>query len=945
LITPIDDKTLRHLAHIVDSSDDAIVSKDLNGIILTWNPAAERMFGYTQAEAVGQSIRMIIPADRQDEEDFVIGRIRAGEAVRHYETVRQRKGGAQIPIALTVSPIFDDNGNVIGASKIARDISARKQGDLATRRLAAVVESSDDAIVAKDLNSTILTWNAAAERMFGYSASEAIGQSIRIIIPADRQGEEDTVMARIRAGESVRHYDTIRRRKDGTLIPISLTVSPIRDEHGAVIGASKIARDMSARKDADLVARRLAAIVDSSDDAIVSKDLNSIIKSWNRAAERMFGYTASEAIGKSIRMIIPPDLQAEEDTVLERLRSGAMIDHYETRRVRKDGRELLISLTVSPIIDDSGQVVGASKIARDVTERARLLRVAQEQAAVTEKLRDVGLALASSLDRVTIAQTVVDVAADLTHAAFGGFFYNVVNRQSGDSHVFYALAGAPKNLPRRLGRASADTAFEADLPAGCLIRVDDLENDARVDRNAPQIAALGAQGRIRSYLAVPVRTGSGDVIGCLALAHPTAGYFNEDHARLAGGVAAWAAIALENARLYQEVREADRLKDEFLAVLSHELRTPLNAIVGYARLLRGGMLTGEKATSGMETLERNARALTQIVDDVLDISRIVSGKIRLDVQPVELPLVVHNAIATVQPAADAKALRIHTIIDPRVGPVSGDPDRLQQVVWNLLSNAVKFTPKAGRIQVRVERVNSHIEIVVSDTGNGIRADFLPYVFERFRQADAGTTRKTGGLGLGLSIVRHIVEMHGGTVHAASEGEGKGATFRVRLPMMIVHEQSVRETREHPRTSTSKPLTALDRLTGIRVLAIDDEEDALGLLRDVLQQAGADVITVPSAVAALDRINEIQPDAIVVDLGMPEMDGFQFISELRKSDNRAVRDIPAAALTAFARSEDRTKALQSGFEMHLSKPVDPGELVASVATLVRRGRANGTSNRA
>jgi signal transduction histidine kinase/CheY-like chemotaxis protein len=440
---------------------------------------------------------------------------------------------------------------------------------------------------------------------------------------------------------------------------------------------------------------------------------------------------------------------------------------------------------------------------------------------------------------------------------------------------------------------------------------------------------------VRSYLAVPVKAASDEVLGGLFFGHSQVGVFTENDEQLAVGIAAWASVALENARLYKAAREADRLKDEFLAVLSHELRTPLNAIVGYSRLLHGGILSGEKAARGLETLERNASALTQIVEDILDVSRIVSGKIRLDVQPVELPLVVHNAIATVQPAADAKAIRVQTIIDPRVGPVSGDPNRLQQVMWNLLSNAVKFTPKNGRVQVRVERVNSHIEIVVSDTGIGIRPDFLPHVFERFRQADAGFTRQTAGLGLGLSIVRHIVEMHGGSVQVVSDGEGKGTTFRVRLPLMIVHDATIREPREHPRTEKQTPLTGLKNLTGIRVMAIDDDEDALGLLRVVLEAAGADVVTLSSAADALKRVSDVKPDALVVDLGMPQIDGFDFITRIRASADAEVREIPAAALTAFARSGDRTKALDSGFEMHLAKPVDPGELVASVATLVRR----------
>jgi CheY-like chemotaxis protein len=379
------------------------------------------------------------------------------------------------------------------------------------------------------------------------------------------------------------------------------------------------------------------------------------------------------------------------------------------------------------------------------------------------------------------------------------------------------------------------------------------------------------------------------------------------------------------------------MKDEFLAVLSHELRTPLNAIVGYARLLRGGVLAAEKAERGLEVLERNAAALTQIVEDVLDVSRIVAGKIRLDVQPVELPLVIHNAVSTIQPAADAKNVHVHTIVDPRVGPVSGDPDRLLQVVWNLLNNAVKFTPKNGRVQVRLERANSHVEIIVSDTGIGISADFLPYVFDRFRQGEGGMTRKAGGLGLGLAIVRHIIEMHGGTVEAASPGHGEGATFRVRLPLMIVHPETAGTPREHPRATRQQPLGQLADLSGVRVLAVDDEEDALTLLRVVLEAAGATVTTVASPVAAIERIAAVGPDVLIVDLGMPEMDGFDLIGRIRASEDPRVRDVPAAALTAFARSEDRTRALRTGFEMHLAKPVDPGELVASVATLVRRNR--------
>ena len=806
---------------------------------------------------------------------------------------------------------------------------------VSVRHLARVVESSDDAIVSKDLNGIITSWNRAAERMFGYSAEEAVGQSIRMIIPEDRQSEEDMVLARIRAGQAVTHFETIRCRKDRTLIPITLTVSPIHDETGRVIGASKIARDRTESARAAVAGNRLAAIVESSDDAIISKDLNGIITSWNDAAERMFGYTAAEAIGRSVRLLIPQDLQSEEDVVLAKIRAGEKIDHYETERQRKDGTRLAISLTISPIRNQNGDVIGASKIARDVTERVRLLAAAREHAANTEQLNQVGAVVASTLDRETIVQKVTDIARELTHADYGAFFYNVTDPDTGDAYLLYTLSGAPReafaNFPHPRATALFGPTFHGEGP----VRIADVKQDPRHAQNAPFYGMPPGHLPVRSYLAVPVKGLAGDVIGGLFFSHSAVGVFTEQHERLAVGVAAWASVALENARLYADAQAANRMKDEFLAVLSHELRTPLNAIVGYSRLLRAGMLPPDKAARGLETLERNALWLTQIVEDVLDVSRIVSGKIRLDVQPVELPVIIDNAVATVQPAADAKAIRVQTIVDPRVGPVSGDPSRLQQVVWNLVSNAVKFTPKEGRVQVRLERVNSHVEVAVSDTGIGIRADFLPYVFERFRQADSGPTRKTGGLGLGLAIVRHIVEMHGGTVEAASEGEDKGATFRVRLPLMIVHPAQVPVPREHPRTERREVLNRLGDLQGIRVMAIDDDEDALHLLRVVLETAGAEVTTLGSPLAALQRIVEVKPHVLIVDLGMPEIDGFELIRRVRASVDPAIRNVPAAALTAFARSEDRTKALRTGFQMHLAKPVDPGELVASVATLAKR----------
>ena len=628
-------------------------------------------------------------------------------------------------------------------------------------RLAAIVASADDAIIAKDLTGIITSWNRAAERIFGYTEAEVVGQSIRLIVPLERHAEEDELLRRISAGETVEHFETVRRRKNGELIDVALTLSPLRSSPGRVIGASTIARDLSEHKRLDRDARRLAAIVESSDDAIVSKDLNGVVMSWNRAAQRIFGYTPEEMIGQSIRVLIPPDLLSEEEEVLARIRRGQSVEHYETIRRRKDGTLFPISLTVSPLRGADGTILGASKIARDISEQKR------------------------------------------------------------------------------------------------------AEN--------------------------------------------------------------------ERQRLLRMAQEASQLKDEFLATLSHELRTPLNAILGYTRMMRSGLLTPEKQERALEIVARNATSLTQIVEDVLDVSRIISGKVRMNIQPVELAAIVRDALETVRPAADAKKVQIEMSVDPQATMVSGDPERLQQIIWNVVSNAVKFTGSGGRVEVRLSQVDSRVHVTVQDTGIGIAPEFLPHVFERFRQADASVSREHGGLGLGLAISRHLLELQGGAIYASSEGRGKGATFRIELPVRAV---AGREATDRPKTAARTAITVPD-LRGVRILAVDDEPDALALIREVLEATQATVETAGSGQEALDCIEKTTFDVLVADLGMPRMTGFDLIAALRKSLRREVREMPAAALTAYARSEDRAKALRSGFQLHLTKPIEPGELMAAMASLAGR----------
>jgi signal transduction histidine kinase/ActR/RegA family two-component response regulator len=386
-----------------------------------------------------------------------------------------------------------------------------------------------------------------------------------------------------------------------------------------------------------------------------------------------------------------------------------------------------------------------------------------------------------------------------------------------------------------------------------------------------------------------------------------------------------------------EAERLNRLKDEFLATLSHELRTPLNAILGWSHVLLARKPDETTMNRAIETIERNARSQSKLIDDLLDISRIITGKIRLNVQTVELLAVIESVIDTVQPAADAKDIRLQSVLDPSAGPVLGDTERLQQLVWNLLSNAIKFTPKGGRVQIGLKRINSHVEISVTDTGQGISAEFLPFVFDLFRQADSSITRAFGGLGLGLAIVRQLVELHGGTVHVESPGEGQGATFTVNLPVMIITPMIHEAERVHPAVGGTRSFDFSPRLDGLKILIVDDEADARDLLTYTLEMCGAEVIAANSATAAIAVLTQASSSihVLISDIGMPDKDGYELLRQVRALPPEQGGRIPAVALTAYARTEDRRAALLAGFQSHVAKPVEAAELVAVIANLTGR----------
>jgi PAS domain S-box-containing protein len=753
------------LQGIIEASDAAVIAEDLDGRIILWSGSAERMFGYMAAEAIGQPVAGIVPAEKSDEMERARRDALAGGQGAQDMTLRVGKDGTPRDVSLMVLPVRDTDGTIVSLVHVLRDVSERKQLEMQARHLSALVQSSDDAIASKDLDGIVQSWNPAAERLFGYTAAEIVGQSIRLIIPSDRWPEEDEVLRRIRAGERVDQFETVRCRKDGTLIPISLTISSIRDRRGRTIGASTIARDVSEQSTLVRERNRLGAIVDSSDDAIISKDLNGVIQTWNRAAERMFGYTAGEAIGQSITLIIPDDRLAEEGEVLRRIRGGRRIDHFETVRRRKDGTAIPISLTVSPVHDRAGRIVGASKIARDLS----------------------------------------------------------------------AL------------RAYATT----------------LEDTVRRERDA------------RERETAALRT----------------------------------------------AEEALRLKDEFLATLSHELRTPLTAIAGWLQILELNRDHG-RLERGLDAIHRNTTLLTRLIGDLVDVSRIVTGTLTLQVQPTDVARVVEAAVDSVRQEVQIKQLQLSLAAAPDLEPIAADPDRLQQVVRNLLTNAVKFTPPGGRISIAARRQGSMIELSVSDTGTGIRPEFLPHVFDRFSQQDGGKTRQHGGMGLGLAIVRHLVDMHGGTVSVSSV-EGMGATFTVRLPMSA--------DRARPQRA---PEILQHQLEGVHVLVIDDEPDAREVMTRILEDQGATVVAAASAADAYDLLQRVRPHVAVCDIAMANEDGLSFMRRLRRDSNDEIAHTPAIAVSAFARDHDRQLSLHAGFQSHLAKPFDAAELVAIVRHLAR-----------
>ena len=701
----------------------------------------------------------------------------------------------------------------------------------------------------------------------------------------------------------------------------------------------------------------LRAIFEQAAIGIAITGLDGRLLDVNPRFCEVLGHRMEDLRGQSIFALTHEADRPETEAAFRRLLAGEIRDYsVEKRFLRGDGEAIWCRATVTLLHDPAGQAFRCIKVIEDITGRRATEEAFHDETRVLELLNRTGTTLASTLDLQELLQAITDATTELSGAQFGAFFYNMVDAEGAD-YMLYTLSGAPREAFEKFGHPRATPLFGPTFRGEGIIRLDDVRQDPRFGQWGPHHGMPPGHLPVVSYLAVPVTARAGEVIGGLFFGHPRPGVFTERTERLVAGVAAQAAVAIDNARLYEAAQKsaeersqlleseraaraaaelASRMKDEFLATLSHELRTPLSAILGWAHLLRGPNVSPEDLRRGLDTIDRNARMQTQLIEDLLDMSRITSGKVRLDVQPVQPSAFIEAALETVRPAAEAKGIRLVTLLDARAGPIYGDPARLQQVVWNLLNNAIKFTPKGGRVQVVLERVSSHVELSVADTGIGIEPAFVDHVFERFRQADSSTTRQYGGLGLGLAIVKHLVEQHGGTVRARSAGKGQGATFSIHLPLAVVHGEASEPSRQHPRSAAAAPPTfrAVD-LSGVKVLVVDDQADARDLVARLLEDCGATPLTAGGAEEALALVERERPDVLVSDIGMPDVDGYELLRRVRALGEARGGQVPAIALTAFARSEDRTRALHHGFRVHVAKPVDPAELIATVASVAGR----------
>ena len=882
---------------LLEANVDGIIAFDMDCRYTLWNRAMEEFSGVKRHEVLGRSAFELFDSLKETGEDKYYLAAIAGKTVvaeaRPYNIPETGRSGF---FDGYYSPRYDENGSVIGGVAIIRDVTDRKRAEataMEAHRLAFHVENTPLAVIEWDDEFRVLRWSPAAERLFGWVGAEVIGKRFsdwNFVVPEDIEAVNEVGK---RQNEGEEHHGILRNRnytKLGSVVNCEWYNSALYDEHGKLISVLSLVLDITVATRIEEALRKSEAqyrlLFESNPQAMWVYDLETRrFLAVNNAAIQRYGYSRAEFLSMTIEDIRPP----QEVQVLRKYLENTN-PHFnqagEWRHQKKDGTIITVEITSNRL--DFGGRRAVFVLANDITERKK-----------AEK------ALRDSEDRY---RDLVDNSHELicTHDLEG----RVISVNPWASRVL----GYPQ-----------ESLLGMNIRDGLLPEYRD-DFDKYLEKVKTEGSAKGV---------MKVRTASGEV--------RMWEYYNTLRTQgvetpIVRGMAHDATErrqALEREKEARiEAEEANRVKDEFLSTLSHELRTPLTAIMGWSNLLLHGDVDETRQQQAIETIARNANSQCQLIDDLLEVSRIITGKLRLDFVGCELQPVIQAAAESLRPTADAKGVKLCVTLAQNLGMVMGDRERLQQVVWNLVSNAVKFTPAGGEVNVRLSRINSHLEIAVSDTGAGVHPDFLPHVFDRFRQADGSTTRAHGGLGLGLAIVRHLVELHGGVAVADSAGVGKGATFSVRLPMMLPVEAPVHLDVDKNRrlTVAEQPCVVLD---GLRVLIVDDEEDARELVSVMLTKSGAAMKCASSSTEAMEIIESWRPDVLIADIGMPVEDGYGLIKRVRALPRESGGQTPALALTAYARTEDRVRALSAGYQVHLSKPVDRVELAAVVASLAER----------
>ncbi|WP_020471021.1 PAS domain-containing hybrid sensor histidine kinase/response regulator [Zavarzinella formosa] len=887
----------------LSSIGDAVIATDANGGVTFMNPVAEALTGWTLAEASGHPLpeifHIVNEYSRAEVENPALRALREGNIVGlANHTILIAKDGSERPIDDSASPIRADSGDLAGAVLVFRDVSEQKQAEKDRARLAAIVESSEDAILSKSLNGIVLSWNTGAERLFGYRSDEAVGRHITLIIPPERLDEEADIIRRICRGERVEHFETVRVTKDGRRRDISLTISPLRDAEGHVVGASKVARDVTERKlaeaenhrlnqEVEAERRRLADVFQSAPSFMCV--LNGPEHVFERANDRYYELLGRGGIiGRPIREAIPEIAGQGFYEILDRVyQTGEPFTGRDMRvTLRRDGRleERILEFVYQPIFSPDGTVSGILVQGIDLTDRYRAEETLVRVTAESERRR-------------RLYETILSATPDFVYV------FSLDHRVLYANDSLIAMWGCGPD--GHLGKTFLEIGYEP-----WHAEMHDREIDQVRETKQPirgEVPFTGTNGRrIYDYIFVPVFGTEGEV----------------------EAVAGTTRDVTERREMEDSLREADRKKDDFIALLAHELRNPLAPVRNGLQVMR---LAGDNPALVEQTrsmMDRQLSHMVRLVDDLLDVSRISRNKMELRRSRVLLADVVNTAVEATRPIIDARGHQLTISLPP--DPVSLDADltRLAQVFGNLLSNSAKYTEHGGHIWLSAERIAGVVVVVrVRDTGIGIPRDSLAKIFDMFSQVDRETERNTGGLGIGLALVRGLAEMHGGTVTAESEGPGRGSTFIIRLPELILSPDST----DKPTPNDEPAASGLKR----RILVVDDSRDGADSLSMMLGLMGNEVRTAYNGEEALEAAGQFRPEVVLMDVGMPRMNGLDATRRIR--DQSWGRDMTIIALTGWGQDGDRERSREAGCDGHLVKPVSLPDLERLLDDLQGDGR--------